>query len=123
MARIVDIVSGPWKGQTGEVVGQRGEALRVQVGKRVLLVHPSDARDVPASVKGSAESPLDFDRGFGIGGLGRFEETPIIPSVQAIEREQRMMDTDVVCRKCGASMNFDGAMFTNGGGDICDDCF
>jgi hypothetical protein len=62
---------------------------------------------------------------FGIGGIGiaTENETPIIPSARAVERVQRMHDTDVVCRRCGASQNFDGAMFTTGGGDICDDCF
>ena len=78
----------------------------------------------PAVKPEQQESPHDFSSsGLGIGGLGNYDEPAIIPSVKAIEREQYLFDTDVVCRKCGASKNFDGAMFTNGGGDVCDDCF
>jgi len=65
----------------------------------------------------------DTDSGLGIGGINNDQSMPVIPSARAIERVQRMMDTDVVCRRCGASKNFDGAMFTNGGGNVCDDCF
>jgi len=69
------------------------------------------------------EHAADFSHsGLGIGGLANYEETPVIPSVRAMERVQRMHDTDVICRRCGASKNFDGAMFTTGG-NVCDDCF
>ena len=70
------------------------------------------------------EHPADFSHSsLGIGGLATYEETPVVPSLAAIERAQRLMDTDVVCRRCNASKNFDGAMFTTGGGNVCDDCF
>ena len=70
------------------------------------------------------ENPHDFDHsGLGIGGINNDQSSPVIPSARALERIQRMHDTDIVCRRCGASKNFDGAMFTTGGGDICDDCF
>jgi len=66
----------------------------------------------------------DFSHsGLGIGGINNDQSLPEIPSAQALERVQRMTDTDVICRCCGASKNFDGAMFTTGGGNICDDCF
>lgn len=66
----------------------------------------------------------DFDRGFGIGGLGRHQEPPTIPTAEQIERIERLEQDDVICRRCGASMNFDGAMFTTGGfSGLCDDCF
>ena len=66
----------------------------------------------------------DFDRGFGIGGLGRYVEDPIIPTARGIGRMERMEATDTICRRCGTSKNFDGAMFTTmAGDDICDDCF
>ena len=66
---------------------------------------------------------MDIDSGLGIGGINNDQTMPFVPSIAAIERVQRMHDTDTVCRRCGASANFDGAMFTNLGGiNICDDC-
>jgi len=66
---------------------------------------------------------MDTDSGLGIGGINNDQSMPFIPSVRAIERVQKMHDTDTICRKCGASGNFDGAMFTTlGGSNICDDC-
>ena len=65
----------------------------------------------------------DVDSGLGIGGISNDQSMPVIPSIESITRVQRLEDTDVVCRKCGASKNFDGATFTTGGGDVCDDCF
>lgn len=81
----------------------------------------------------SAESPtkaqqpqewqtMDIDSGLGIGGINNDQSAPFVPSAAAIERVQRLHDTDTVCRRCGASKNFDGAMFTTVGGNICDDC-
>lgn len=65
----------------------------------------------------------DADSGLGIGGINNDQTMPIVPSVAAIARVQRMHDTDTVCRRCGASAHFDGAMFTTlGGTNICDDC-
>lgn len=66
----------------------------------------------------------DTDSGLGIGGINRDQSAPVIPSIQAIARVQRMHDTDTVCRRCGASKNFDGAMFSTLGPSyrICDDC-
>ena len=70
------------------------------------------------------ENPHEFSHsGLGIGGLANYEEPPVVPSVVAIERVQHLMDIDVICRCCGASKTFVGAMFTTGGGYICDDCF
>ena len=66
---------------------------------------------------------MDIDSGLGIGGINNDQSAPFVPSVAAIERMQRLHDTDTVCRRCGASANFDGAMFTTlGGTNICDDC-
>ena len=64
----------------------------------------------------------DFDRGFGIGGLGRFEEEPFVPSVQAMRRQAERESRTTICRRCGES-SLDGAMFTTiRGGNVCDDC-
>jgi hypothetical protein len=61
--------------------------------------------------------------GLGISGINNDQSMPSIPSVRAIERVQKMHDTDTICKKCGASENFDGAMFTTlGDSGICDDC-
>jgi hypothetical protein len=95
----------------------RAEKARLNAG---LAARTGGGDEAPTP---ATQQAPDFDGGFGIGGLGRHEETPIIPSVKAIERVQRMHDTDVICRRCGSSKNFDGAMFTTGGGDVCDDCF
>lgn len=71
----------------------------------------------------SAWQSMDIDSGLGIGGINNDQAAPFVPSAAAIGRVQRMHDTDIVCRRCGASANFDGAMFTTlGGSNICDDC-
>jgi len=68
--------------------------------------------------------PHDFSHsGLGIGGINNDQSMPVIPSLAAMERIEQLEANDVICRRCGASKNFDGAMFTTGGGDICDDCF
>jgi predicted molibdopterin-dependent oxidoreductase YjgC len=65
----------------------------------------------------------DTDSGLGIGGINNDQQIPAIPTVQAIKRVQQLRNTDTVCRRCGASKNFDGAMFTTlAGSNICDDC-
>jgi hypothetical protein len=88
-------------------------------GWRVLKNTPKPA---PTSSAHRWQS-MDIDSGLGIGGINNDQSMPIIPSVRAIERVQKMHDTDTICRKCGASKNFDGAMFTTlSGSDICDDC-
>jgi hypothetical protein len=70
------------------------------------------------------ENPYDFSwSGLGIGGINDDQSMPEIPSLAVIGRQLRLAETDIICRRCGASMHFDGAMFTNGGGDVCDDCF
>lgn len=66
---------------------------------------------------------MDIDSGLGIGGINNDQSMPFVPSAAALKRVQRMHDTDTVCRRCGASAKFDGAMFTTlGGTNICDDC-
>ena len=67
--------------------------------------------------------PHDIDSGLGIGGINNDQSLPIIPSAADIERFENMQATDKVCKRCGASKNFAGAMFTNGSKNICDDCF
>jgi len=80
--------------------------------------------DVPAQTLVDSVVSYDFsESGLGIGGLATYQETPMIPTVAAIERVERLEAEMIVCRRCGASDVFDGAMFTDGGGDICDDCF
>ena len=73
---------------------------------------------------GAAEwQTMDIDSGLGIGGINNDQSAPFVPSAAAIARVQHLHDTDTVCRRCGASAHFDGAMFTTlGGSNICDDC-
>lgn len=80
-------------------------------------------KDEPETAPTEPESPHDFSGGFGIGGLGRYIEPPIIPSAAALEREERREARAIVCKRCGGS-ELTGAMFTTcAGGDVCDDCF
>lgn len=66
---------------------------------------------------------IDIDSGLDIGGINNDQSAPFAPSAAAIARVQHLHDTDTVCRRCGASAHFDGAMFTTlGGSNICDDC-
>ena len=65
----------------------------------------------------------DFDRGFGIGGLGQHEEKPIAPTAEQIERVVRQERHARRCRSCGCS-TLDGAMFTtDASSGLCDDCY
>jgi len=126
MNKIVEVARGPWAGAIGEVIAVSNVLkIRTRDGKKIL-VNPAHVVEVEVHLAASApdEHPADFSHsGVGIGGLATYEEAPVIPSVQALERVQQMHDTDVICRRCGASKNFDGAMFTTGGGNVCDDCF
>ena len=67
-------------------------------------------------------TPPDFDGGFGVGGLGRYEETPYIPTAEQFAREQQRVAKLHRCRRCGVLEG--NAMFTTDPERrICDDCF
>lgn len=74
-------------------------------------------------VQSQDDAQHDFDSGLGIGGLGRHKEKPIIPTVAQMERIEQLETKATTCRRCGQNDVFDGAMFTTGGGNVCDDCF
>lgn len=98
------------------VAGNQTRKLMRELNKQ----KPATAPDQPKTQEWRS---VDVDSGLGIGGINNDQSMPTIPSVRAIERVQKMHDTDTICRKCGASENFDGAMFTTlGGSNICDDC-
>ena len=65
----------------------------------------------------------DFDKGFGVGGLANYDELSIIPSIAAMKRLEQIEAAMQVCRRCGESDLLDGAMFTTGGSNVCDDCY
>ena len=66
----------------------------------------------------------DFDQGFGIGGLSRYEEPIIVPVAAQLKRMERMEARARRCRRCGETDVFDGAMFTtDSSGNLCDDCY
>ena len=65
----------------------------------------------------------DFDKGFGISGLAHYDEPATIPTIAQIKRLEQIEAAMQVCRRCGESDLLDGAMFTTGGGSVCDDCF
>jgi hypothetical protein len=77
---------------------------------------------VPAPANNKTNNTDDTDSGLGIGGINNDQSLPTIPSEQAIERVQKLYDTDIVCKHCGASKNFGGMFTTLAGGNICDDC-
>ena len=83
----------------------------------------NEAAHTFAPVSAPTSRPYDFDGGFGIGGLGNYQEPHFIPTEAQMARLEEMEARASYCRRCGESDLFDGAMFTTGGGDICDDCF
>tara|TARA_R110000868_G_C10607994_1_gene741133 strand:+ start:99 stop:515 length:417 start_codon:yes stop_codon:yes gene_type:complete len=97
------------------VVGAKSSGIQMGFGEMHEVVI------VDAQI-GSVEF-VGTDSGLGIGGIRNDQSMPIIPSARAFARVQRLSDTDTVCRRCGASKHFDGAMFTTiTGSGICDDC-
>lgn len=97
------------------VVGFGGTMNKTEA---IAEIEKLNSRPMAASI----EFP-DTDSGLGIGGINRDQSMPVIPSIAALERIEKMTKTDIVCKKCGASQNFGGAMFTTlRGSRICDDC-
>lgn len=82
-------------------------SYRVDFAGRPAIWHPE--KELELFVEKQFQ---DIDSGLGIGGINNDQSMPAIPSVRAIERVQKMHDTDTICKRCGASANFDGAMFT-----------
>jgi hypothetical protein len=75
-----------------------------------------------ARVNARTDQFHDTDAGLGIGGISNDQSMPVVPSVQAAARYERMLANATVCRRCGES-SLDGAMFTTlSGSGICDDC-
>ena len=76
----------------------------------------------PGSKPGSKPEDCSI---MGIGGIGIYTENemPLIPSESAWAHYEKQAARARTCRRCGQTDVFDGAMFTTGGGDICDDCF
>ena len=65
----------------------------------------------------------DFDRGYGIGGLGKHEEKPVAPTAGQIEQVVRQERRARRCKACGCS-ELDGARFTtDASSGLCDDCY
>lgn len=107
----------------------------------VIQVCPSEPFPYQARTTPDADGETDFWFGadelkaieqpapepiLGIGGIGVFTENemPTIPSSAALARMKRLQETDIICRRCGASKNLDGAMFTtDASSGLCDDCY
>jgi hypothetical protein len=69
----------------------------------------------------SAESSCDFDGGFGIGGLGRYEEIPVVPTIAQLDRQARREANYVRC-DCGHRVP--AAQVMNASlGTACPDCY
>jgi hypothetical protein len=101
---------------------EKGNRYALALEDGLILATPEQPAGQPPQPPD--ESPYDFDSGgFGIGGLGRYEEPPVIPSAKALERYERLEKRATYCRQCGQSDVFDGAMFTTlAGSGLCDDC-
>ena len=96
--------------------------LEPALAEHIKREHPKSKRKRRGNRVQPTNSTSDFDRGFGIGGLGRHQEDPMIPTVAQMEKMDRMRARATRCRRCGQTDMFHGAMFTTVGGDICDDC-
>jgi hypothetical protein len=128
--KLIDAASRA-NGITGSVteinLSGRGYPYRVDFGVHHAY-HPESELGTaetihPQRVPVAEYQSMDIDSGLGTGGIDNDQSVPIIPSLRAIERVQKMHDTDTVCKRCGQSANFDGAMFTTlCGSNICDDC-
>lgn len=123
----VDHPGEAYNGETATIIQARpGEEFPYQVE----MATPDDEGETlfwmgADEVQAATEPTSESEPVLGIGGIGIFAENemPVIPSPAAMARMEQLQKTDIVCRRCGQSKNFDGAMFTTGGGDICDDCF
>jgi hypothetical protein len=79
-------------------------------------------RDQLNQVKPALAAGMDFDGGYGIGGLGRHAERPIIPTIEQMERVEQAEKRARRCRRCGDTDVFDGAMFTTApSSGLCDE--
>lgn len=110
---------------------RKGKALPYKLRVKSLCFdywfRASEVEEVAADnpVAQPTENVHDFSHsGLGIGGLGRHEEAPIIPSIAAMKRVENLERQAHTCRKCGQTDVFDGAMFTTApSSGLCDDCF
>lgn len=123
----VRVLSGQYEGMIGTVAMVNQGHVKISglhpKGK-VFLRHTAVEVVADEPAPDTDGHPYDFDRGgFGIGGLGSYEEPPVIPTLAQMERLEQLERQARYCRRCHQSDVFDGAMFTTGGGDICDDCF
>ena len=91
---------------TGEPMLGSDNALLYDVAKVLGLTE--EQAEILAGDK-PVTAPVTEPAVFGIGGIGVFaaNEMPVIPSVAAIERMEKLEKTDVICRRCGASQNFE----------------
>ena len=97
--------------ETKEPMSDRDNALLWDVAKALNFNDDQAAilaGDVDVTDSQLTPQPTDFDKGFGIGGLGRHVENIPMPSRGALEREERLARTDVVCRRCGKSNHGQG---------------
>jgi hypothetical protein len=120
----VRLLETRYKGQIGTVrkVTKSGMVKVSGIHDRLIRVPPHWLKLV--SEEPARDDASDFDQGFGIGGLGRHIEAPIIPTVEAIARVEEMEQRAQTCRKCGQNDVFDGAMFTTAqDSGLCDDCY
>jgi hypothetical protein len=116
-------------GRSGTIteINLNGKGYPYRVDFHVTHAYHPESELSPEPTKTPAQKAhthiTDIDSGLGIGGINNDQSTPTVPSLKAIERLQRLHDTDIICKRCSASANFDGAMFTTlVGTPICDDC-
>lgn len=108
---------------TEEPMQGSDNALLYDVAKVLGLSEEQAAMLAGDTDTSQSEGVHDFDTGLGIGGLSRHRENLVIPTVAQMERVEERIKRATTCRRCGQDDEFDGAMFTTGGGNVCDDCF
>jgi len=75
------------------------------------------------SMRSSPPKLHDTDSGLGIGGISRYVEPIVVPSLQAAERYIQRTKRARRCRRCHQT-DLDGAIFSTApDSGLCDDCF
>jgi len=111
-----------WDGKLGTIISldNRDAVLRMDEPDEDGV---TEYRESLSEIEALREpSPPDFNGGFGIGGLGRFEEAPCVPTAEQVRREGARVAKLRRCHRCGA-LEGDAMFTTDPERRVCDDCF
>lgn len=103
--------------------GQMGTIIGLEIGASFpYQVRMDDgdfwftAEELRPTTKTPGQTAYDFDKGFGIGGLGRHIETPMIPTVAQIAASERQPQEGQYVYPSGTTQ---GTAMVNGRCEIC----